>query len=101
MTKLPPRNWRRYWWAYLLHGLSGGLAAIGILKGGVWRTFALVGLAVELFYQLVEFMRRGDLRPATWPPSRSGSTAWCVRSSLSAGGPEGTGQRGEQNARRV
>ena len=28
--------------------------------GGVWRTFALVGLAVEMFYQLVEFLRRGD-----------------------------------------
>ena len=57
---IPPRDWRRYWWAYLLHGLSGGLAAVGILMGGVWRTFALVGLAVEMFYQLVEFLRRGD-----------------------------------------
>ena len=54
------RNWKCYWWAYVLHFLSGIALVAGIFFGGIWRVFALVGLVIELFYQFVEFLKWKD-----------------------------------------
>ena len=72
----PPRNWKRYWWAYIVlavivlvqigvilghcDGVSGALAAIGIVVGGFWRMLAIMGIVLELFYQFVEFLKYRD-----------------------------------------
>ena len=56
---LPPRK-ARYIPSYIGHGLIGVFAFIGILFGGLWRVVAVVGLALYLTYQTVEFLRRGD-----------------------------------------
>ena len=59
-NEIPPRNWRKYGYGYVGHGLMGAVVAFGIYLGGVFRVLAIVGIAIQLVYQWLEFLRRGD-----------------------------------------
>ena len=56
---IPDRQWK-YLPSYVGHALIGFSTSIGIIYGGVWRTLAIVGIAIQLVYQYVEFLRRRD-----------------------------------------
>ena len=64
-TPLQPENWRRWWFAYLAHMVTGAIAAAGMLIAPVelhelaWLPFALLTLMVWV-RQTVEFLRRND-----------------------------------------
>lgn len=62
---IPPRDWARWWWAYLLHALTGLVASSGMLVAPVHYgdlsivPFAMLPVLVAV-RQALEFARRGD-----------------------------------------
>ena len=61
MSKLPAwidDNWRRFWWAHLLHFAQGGFTAALLADG--WLVAACLLFSGYLAYQVVEFYRQRD-----------------------------------------
>lgn len=56
---MPARDWRRHSVDYLLHVLLGLAAALS-LGLDTWAVYGVLGTAIFLTYQVVEFLRRGD-----------------------------------------
>ncbi len=65
-TDLPGRSLREWWWAYLLHGGTGFVAAFGMIvaplaTGEAVLVIPFAGLSAMVgLRQTVEFIRRGD-----------------------------------------
>ena len=64
-VKLPERNWRRWWWAYGLHGATGCIAAggttIAVSHGEVALAAPFLWLsAMVLWRQYLGFLRKND-----------------------------------------
>lgn len=62
---VPPRDWARWWWAYLLHALTGFVASTGMLVAPAYFgdpsivPFAMLPVLVAA-RQTIEFLRRWD-----------------------------------------
>ena len=55
-----PRNWKKDGHNYIGHGLIGAACVVGIVIGGPFLVLAIVGLTIQLVYQWLSFLKKGD-----------------------------------------
>ena len=54
------RNWKKDGHNYIGHGLIGAACVVGIVIGGPFLVLAIVGLTIQLVYQWLSFLKKGD-----------------------------------------